>query len=33
MSAQAITVMSGVILLLLFALVAWNVRRRSGHPK
>jgi hypothetical protein len=29
MSAQTVTILSGVILLLVFALVAWNQRRRE----
>lgn len=32
MSAQVTTIASGVILLGLFALVAWNLRRRRNGP-
>jgi hypothetical protein len=31
MSAQAVTILSGVLLLVVFALVAWNLRRRRHH--
>lgn len=31
MSAQTMTVVSGVLLLVVFVLVAWNLRRRRGH--
>jgi hypothetical protein len=33
MSAQAVTMLSGVILLLVFALVAWNLRRRRERRR
>lgn len=37
MSAQAVTILSGVLLLVVFALVAWNLKRRrhrrgQAHP-
>lgn len=35
MSAQAITIISGIVLLAVFALVGWNLRRnrtRGGDP-
>ncbi len=33
MSAQTITIISGVLLLVVFALVAWNVRRHRDPSK
>jgi len=33
MSAQTVTMLSGVILLLVFALVAWNQRRRRERRR
>jgi hypothetical protein len=32
MSAQATTIASGIVLLGLFVLVAWNLRRRRDGP-
>jgi hypothetical protein len=31
MSAQTVTIVSGVLLLVVFALVAWNLMRRRDH--
>ena len=31
MSAQTVTIASGIILLLVFLLVAWNLRRRRSR--
>jgi hypothetical protein len=33
MTAQTVTIISGVLLLVVFALVAWNVRRRRDDRK
>jgi len=33
MSAQTVTIISGVLLLAVFALVAWNLRRRRDPSK
>ena len=33
MSAQTVTIMSGVLLLVVFALVAWNLRRHRDPSK
>lgn len=33
MTAQTVTIVSGVLLLVVFALVAWNVRRRRDARK
>lgn len=33
MSAQTVTIMSGVLLLVVFALVAWNLRRHRDASK
>jgi len=36
MSAESVTILSGVLLLVVFALVAWNLKRRrhrgQAHP-
>lgn len=31
MDAQTLTIISGVVLLIVFALVGWNMRRRSAR--
>jgi|GEM_PF-734112 len=31
MSAEAITIISGIVLLAVFALVGWNLRRNCAH--
>lgn len=33
MSAQTVTILSGVLLLVVFALVAWNLRRHRDASK
>jgi lipopolysaccharide export system protein LptC len=33
MSAQTVTIISGVLLLVVFVLVAWNLRRHRDPPK
>ena len=33
MSGQAITIASGIILLLVFALVGWNLRRKGAREQ
>ena len=34
MTAQSVTILSGIVLLLVFVLVAWNLRRRrSPEPE
>ncbi len=30
MTAQSVTILSGIVLLLVFVLVAWNLRRRRS---
>jgi lipopolysaccharide biosynthesis regulator YciM len=31
MDAQTLTIVSGIVLLIVFALVGWNIRRRSAR--
>jgi len=33
MSGQTITIISGVVLLVVFALVGWNLRRKRAHDE
>lgn len=33
MTAEVVTIMSGMALLVVFALVGWNVSRRGGRPR
>lgn len=33
MEAQTLTIVSGIVLLIVFALVGWNIRRRSARRR